>query len=315
MASDTVYRVGERGVFEYVFDYSDLSAADGVNSIALSGFPSSSIYKITGVILRKTVDFTHVSGENLYLSAWLNNTGSERRYSLMPPKLVSDGSASADYNVSFDQPGREVMVHGSLAAIGGTHGNTVWADTFEFSAVGGLSNFYVDQDMVLTDWHVAFVTDTTVTGAGSLSLTPQVCAGSALPIAGNFSALPTSLDSFKAGSALEATAEITFTAASSLYASQTGLYLPVDANERLTVKSVLTNDLHPNDLSAQYWMRLVPRSADGWAFPRPPWAGAIAGSGGVTLNLDAYLSNGGGAVLSSLTSGEARLMVFYEEVV
>ena len=317
MATDKVYRVGERGVFEYVFDYSDLSAADGVKSIALAGFPQSSVYRITNVALRKTTDFTHVTGENLYLSVWLNNGGSGVRYSLMTPRLVSDGSAAVDYNLAFDNPGREIMVHGSVVA-GGT-ASTQWAEIFGYAAAAGLSNFSPVEDMALTDWRVSLVTDTALSSAGSVSLTPQVCAGSALPIAGNFSALPTSLDSFKAGSALEATPEITFTAASSLVASQSGLYLPVDADQRLTVKSVVTGTLHPNDLCAQFWMRLIPRAGDGWAFPRPPCSGLIAGAGagGVTLNLDAYLSDpaGSGTLLSNLTSGEARLLVHFEEVV
>lgn len=317
MAIEFVTRVGERGVYEYSFDYTDLWTADGVISLALSKFPTDKLYRITDVVLRKTADFVHGSGESLYITAWVKKGGGERQVSILLPQKVTDSVAAKDYGAEHDQPGMEIHAHGSILDMGAASGGkSVWAEMFGTQpSHGGLPGFFVPEACYLTDWYVLLVPDGALGGAGTITLTPQVCPAGSAPTIGNHAAPAASLDSFKTGTQLNTAASIAFTAASALYQTQTGLLVPIPAASRLTVNSTLDTAFSPVDLSCQVWMRLIPQNGPGWMLRnRSVWAGDVKGSGTLTLSMEAYLQNGNTKLLSSLTAGAARLLVFYEEV-
>ena len=318
MATENVYRVGERGVYEYSFTYADLSVADGVKSIALSGFPSDKVYRVTDVLIRKTADFVHVTAHDLYLSVWLNKSGSERQTTLMLPRKVSDGNASVDYNVEYEQAGQEVIVHGGIQDSGAaSSGKSTWAEVFGFEpGNGGLSGFFVKEAMYLTDWGVMLTIGSALAGSGTLTITPQSCAANTLPTIPNHGALSPSIANFKTGSQFRTVPSIAFTNASTLHQTQNNMLVPVPADTRLTVTASLNTDLTPVNMAVQFWMRLIPQDSPGWVLRnRAGWVGNVQGQGPITLNLEAYLEDGDTKNLNALTAGAARLLVFYEEVI
>lgn len=206
--------------FVYSFDYTDIIAAKvtgrqweaqitAAPAIGLwSSFFEDKCYWIESAVLQKTADFVSSGAQDLWVNSFQKAVSSFGGFGftgggLVPVAKLNDGVASKTFGIEQlidpvggrNWPGPAPIrtlecVAPNASAAGATV--TTWALFGPESGNGSVSSVFVPRDAWILDFGAHLLSNTDLSGAGTITLNPYVCdASTDLPDPANFTAVTT----------------------------------------------------------------------------------------------------------------------------